>query len=217
MHNPAMEEVFESLEDLGELRSRSMFGGHGLYCDDVFFGLWADELLYFKVDAENRPAYLALGAAPFLFGVDQPTEKQLSESSYYEVPLEVQERPAEFLLWAQAALEAARRKQAKKQPRAKKSAKPKDPGLLPVRRLRNLGPTSCAWLRQVEIRTRADLEREGSLGAYAMLLEQGVPPNLNLLYALEAALMDLQIVHLPTVIKASLRERSLVLARRKKA
>lgn len=217
MDNSAIEEVFESLRDLGELRSRSMFGGHGLYCDDVFFGLWADELLYFKVDAENRPAYLELGAAPFLFGVETPTSKQLTESSYYEVPLEVQERPAEFLEWAQAALAAARRKQAKQKPRSKRSTKPRDPGLLPVRRLRNLGPTSSAWLQEAGIHTRADLEREGSLGAYARMLEAGVAPNLNLLYALEAALMEIHISHLPAVVKSSLRERSLVLARRKKA
>ena len=33
-------------------RSRRMFGGHGLYVDDLFVGLIAFERLYLKVDAQ---------------------------------------------------------------------------------------------------------------------------------------------------------------------
>ncbi len=218
MGKQMVEEVFETLDSLGTLRSRSMFGGFGLYCDDVFFGLAAEGILFFKVDEENRGAYLERDAAPFLFGVEQPTHKQLYESSYYEVPMEVQERPTEFLEWARSALEAAKRKEARKKPRKArpKSAKGK-PSAASVRSLKNLGPQSAKWLGAIGIRSREDLEVRGALGAYLEMLEQGVSPNWNLLYALEAGLMGLHVNHLPAVVKESLRERATAGLRRRKA
>ena len=45
------------LEQLGSLRgvvSRRMFGGAGLYQDEVFFGLLFRDTLYFKVNDTNR-------------------------------------------------------------------------------------------------------------------------------------------------------------------
>lgn len=217
MQNPLVEEIFAALHGLGTLRSKAMFGGHGLYCDEVFFGLLAEDVLYFKVDAENRESYLEHDTQPFLPGLSEPTEQQMRTASYYEVPAEVQERPAAFQAWAREALAAARRKDALKKPSSRRAARPRDPGKQVIRRMRNLGPSSAAWLKSVGISTRADLERHGSVGAYARMLEAGVQPNLNLLYAMEAALMELNILHLPAVIKDSLRERCAGLARRKKA
>jgi len=41
MDDPFVEEILERMAPLGALRARRMFGGVGLYCDDVFFGLVA--------------------------------------------------------------------------------------------------------------------------------------------------------------------------------
>ena len=216
MEHVLVEEIFDSLQELGQLHSRKMFGGVGLYCDEIFFGLLAWDILFFKVDDETRDAYLARKARPFLPGLEHPTDEATQKASYYEVPLEVQEQRGDFLLWARAALGAAKRKKAKK-PRSKTQRKPRDPGKRPLRQLRNLGPVSSAWLKSVGIVTRADLEVLGSVKAYARVLDAGVKPNLNLLYAMEGALMDLDILRLPSVVKSSLRERFASLTRRKKA
>jgi DNA transformation protein len=56
-------------------------------------------------------------------------------------------------------------------------------------KLRNVGPKSAAWLRQVGIRTQTDLETAGSVAAFIKVKRAGFRPSLNLLYALEGALL----------------------------
>jgi DNA transformation protein len=56
-------------------------------------------------------------------------------------------------------------------------------------KLRNVGPKSAAWLRQVGVRTQADLEALGAVDAFIKVKRAGFRPSLNLLYALEGALL----------------------------
>ena len=56
--------------------------------------------------------------------------------------------------------------------------------------LRNIGPKSAAWLRQVGLRSAADLVAAGSVQAFLKVKRAGFKPSLNLLYALEGALLD---------------------------
>ncbi len=57
-------------------------------------------------------------------------------------------------------------------------------------KLRNIGPKSSAWLRQVGLRTRDDLAGVGTVDAFMRVKRAGFKPSLNLLYALEGALLD---------------------------
>ncbi len=57
-------------------------------------------------------------------------------------------------------------------------------------KMRNIGPKSAAWLRQVGLRTREDLEAIGAVDAFMRVKRAGFKPSLNLLYALEGALLD---------------------------
>lgn len=57
-------------------------------------------------------------------------------------------------------------------------------------KLRNIGPKSSAWLRQVGLRTREDLAGVGTVDAFMRVKRAGFKPSLNLLYALEGALQD---------------------------
>lgn len=57
-------------------------------------------------------------------------------------------------------------------------------------KLRNIGPKSAAWLRQVGLRTRAELAAVGPVDAFMRVKRAGFKPSLNLLYALEGALRD---------------------------
>ena len=57
-------------------------------------------------------------------------------------------------------------------------------------KLRNIGPKSAAWLRQVGLRSREDLEAVGAVDAFMRVKRAGFKPSLNLLYALEGALLD---------------------------
>jgi DNA transformation protein len=56
-------------------------------------------------------------------------------------------------------------------------------------KLRNVGPKSAAWLRQVGVRTQSDLVALGAVAAFIKVKRAGFRPSLNLLYALEGALL----------------------------
>jgi DNA transformation protein len=96
--------VLDQLEPVGGVVPRSMFGGVGLYRDDVFFGIVAGDVLYLKVDDGNRADYEAAGARPFM-----PYPKRSATMRYYAVPVGVLENPDELSAWARKALAAAAR------------------------------------------------------------------------------------------------------------
>lgn len=98
----------ELLEPLGQISMRRMFGGHGVYCNDVFFAIVIDDQLYVRVDAESRPDFIAAGCAAFVYtGKNNPVEM-----SYWSVPGQALDSAAEMRPWAQRALAAALRKSA---------------------------------------------------------------------------------------------------------
>ena len=56
-------------------------------------------------------------------------------------------------------------------------------------KLLNIGGKSAAWLRQVGLRTWDDVNAIGAVDAYLRVKRAGFRPSLNLLYALEGALV----------------------------
>ena len=97
-----------------QLRARSMFGGVGLYSDDLFFALLDDDTLYFKVDAGTRPRFEDRGMGPFRPGGEGGEVMQ-----YYEVPADVLEDAELLTTWSAEAIEVARRARARKRSRAR--------------------------------------------------------------------------------------------------
>lgn len=57
--------------------------------------------------------------------------------------------------------------------------------------LRNIGPVSAEWLQRVGIRTRSDLVAVGVVPTFLMVRQAGFAPSLNLLWALEGAIQDI--------------------------
>jgi DNA transformation protein len=72
--------------------------------------------------------------------------------------------------------------------------------------LRNLGEKSERRLNGIGIYTRADLERVGAVGAYCLMKDQGFAPSLNLVYAIQGAIMDLHWTDLPLMLKHQLKQ-----------
>jgi DNA transformation protein and related proteins len=96
--------AIDQLSELGEVVPRKMFGGVGLYCDGLFFGLIARDQLYLKVDDQTRAFFEAAGSTPFRPYDDRPVTMQ-----YYAVPVDVLESAPELRGWARRALGAASR------------------------------------------------------------------------------------------------------------
>ena len=89
--------VRDQLAGMESLRLRQMFGGHGLYWGEQFFGLLFDDRLYFKTNERTRKIYEARGMAVF-----QPNEQQTLKH-YFEVPAEVVEDQTQLVAWAREA------------------------------------------------------------------------------------------------------------------
>jgi hypothetical protein len=71
-------------------------------------------------------------------------------------------------------------------------------------KLRNIGPKGMAWLRQTGVRSLEDLREVGALAAYVRVRRAGFKPSLNLLYALEGAILDCHWQQIPDERRAEL-------------
>jgi DNA transformation protein and related proteins len=92
-----------------QVRARRMFGGVGIYSDEVFFALIADDILYFKVDESDRADFEARQMGPF-----QPYGSGGEVMQYYQVPDELLEDVEALRPWAEKALAVATRKKRKR-------------------------------------------------------------------------------------------------------
>ncbi len=117
--------VLEQLEPLGAVSSRRMFGGIGLYCGELFFGLVDDDTLYFKANDSNAGDYLARRMPRFMPDPARPE----STMGYFQVPAEIVEDGEELGRWARKSVAVALSARAAKtsRPPARKSAKKKSP------------------------------------------------------------------------------------------
>jgi DNA transformation protein and related proteins len=151
MSQALVDHCLELLAPLGAVRAKRMFGGHGLYVDELFIALIAFERLYLKVDAQTQPAFSAAGCEPFVYVKppkpplrgDSPPEEERGNlgrpgvasakgkpmtMSYWTVPAEAMESPALMQPWARQAMAAALRARAAKAlaaPRKTRAAVPK--------------------------------------------------------------------------------------------
>ena len=93
-----------SLDGLGALRSRRMFGGQYIYCDGLFFATVHDGKLYFKANAHTAAEFIAANRPVFSYA----SKSGLVKMKYYEAPPEVFDSREAMLRWARIALLAAR-------------------------------------------------------------------------------------------------------------
>ncbi len=102
-HDGLLLHSVELLAPLGAVRTRRMFGGHGLYLDELFIALIAFERLYLKTDAQTRPLFDAAGCERFVYsGKGKPVTL-----GYSTVPAEAMDSPALMAPWARLAVQAA--------------------------------------------------------------------------------------------------------------
>jgi DNA transformation protein len=109
--------VEELFADLGPVRIRRMFGGAGIYADDVMFGLIDDDLIYLKTDAALRAELADEGAVAWVYS---RAPARWEETSYWRLPEAALDDPEAAVGWARRALTVARAKAALKPPKRKR-------------------------------------------------------------------------------------------------
>jgi DNA transformation protein len=103
--------ILEQLAALPDLRSNRMFGGIGLYSDELFFGLIDDDTLFFKTDDSNVAAYRERNMPRFMPFPDRPA----AALGYHQVPADVIEDAQTLVQWARLSVTVAAAAQARKQ------------------------------------------------------------------------------------------------------
>ena len=91
--------IVDKLSGIGDVSSRAMFGGYGIFNEGLMFALISDGVLYFKVDDSNRKMYEKADSSKFQHGI-----------SYWEVPTEVFEDTAKLYEWANISIGIAQAK-----------------------------------------------------------------------------------------------------------
>jgi len=104
--------------ELGNMKSRKMFGGYGIYHDGTFFALIANNILYFKVDESNRSLYESHGSRPFTY---EGKNKNTVVMSYWEVPVDILENRTKLTQWVQKSVQIARQTKQQKKPKKTKT------------------------------------------------------------------------------------------------
>lgn len=122
-----VQHALELLEQVGPIRARSMFGGHGLSLNGTSIGLIDDDWLYLRVDDQTRPQFEAAGSRAFTY----PSKNgPMTMNSYWALPEEAIDDPDVAAKWGRLAAEVAARAEARKKakaPRPKRSADARDP------------------------------------------------------------------------------------------
>ncbi len=95
--------VLDQLSALPDVRARAMFGAHGLYSGESFFGILDEGRLFFKTDAQSQADYTAHGMGPFTY----ESKGKVMTMAYHEVPPDVLENREELVIWARQAIQIA--------------------------------------------------------------------------------------------------------------
>ena len=119
MSSDLVDHCLELLAPLGAVRARRMFGGHGLYCDGLFFALIASSRLYLTADVESQAACARAGSEPFVYSA----KGRATATSYWAVPAEAMESAGLMQPWARLALAAALRARAARPSAAPRKAR----------------------------------------------------------------------------------------------
>ena len=107
----------DQLAPLGRITMRRMFGKTGVFCDGFMLGMVRDNTLYFRVDEDNRAAFKEAESFPPL---NYEKKGGTIDLSFWRAPERLFDEPDEFVIWARAALAAARRVAAERERTARR-------------------------------------------------------------------------------------------------
>jgi DNA transformation protein and related proteins len=109
--------IAELFHPIGSVRLKRMFGGHGIYADDLFFALESAGEIFLKTDAVTQREFAAAGSLPFSF--DRAGKTMVT--SYWRLPATAFDEPDALAHWCKLALDAARRGAKPKRAKAKRA------------------------------------------------------------------------------------------------
>lgn len=175
MDKPILKDSMRLFDQLGRIKSRSMFGGFGIFADDTMFALVVNDKLHIRADDKLASQFKSEGLEPYVYkkrGFPVVTK-------YFALTDDVASCPTRALALAQSALAIAKKEktsQAKTRPNRLKD-------------LPNLRLATERMLKKAGIDSVENLEEAGSVEAFkAIQATHSAEVSLELLWALEGAI-----------------------------
>jgi len=100
------EHISELFSAYGPVTVRRMFGGAGIFADGLMIALAVDGVIFLKADDRSIPQFEREGLRPFSYDTKDGTR---TLTSYWRMPERLYDEPDELAVWAQRAMESARR------------------------------------------------------------------------------------------------------------
>jgi len=175
MDKPILKNSLKLFESLGTIKSRSMFGGFGVFADDTMFALVVNDTLHIRADSKSAVTFKQQGLTPYVYkkrGFPVVTK-------YFALPFEMWEKPDAIFTTAKNALIVAN--QEKQQQAETKPTRLKD--------LPNLRLGTERMLKKAGIASADELRVQGAARAYqAIMHTHSGNVGIELLWALEGAI-----------------------------
>ncbi|KJF81725.1 DNA transformation protein [Photobacterium angustum] len=175
MDKPILKDSLKLFDHFGSIKSRSMFGGFGIFSGDTMFALVVNDKLHLRANAETEKEFKQAGLEPYVYkkrGFPVVTK-------HYAIPDQWWDEPTKIVAQGRYSLDAA-----EKDKQEKESCVPDR-----IKDLPNLRLSNERMLKKAGIKTIEQLQAVGSLGAYKALQEsQKSPLSIELLWALEGAI-----------------------------
>ncbi|GBF50768.1 TfoX N-terminal domain protein [Leptospira ryugenii] len=104
--DPILNRYLKKMSFYGDIIAKPMFGGYGVYFEGRMFALFAEGVLYFKVDKANKEEFIKKKQKPFVY-YGKPN--QIIEMSYFTIPKTAWSSPKALSLWIQSSVDASLR------------------------------------------------------------------------------------------------------------
>ncbi|NAW64969.1 TfoX/Sxy family DNA transformation protein [Photobacterium halotolerans] len=174
MDKPLLKDSIRLFEKFGQIKSRSMFGGFGIFAGETMFALVVNNKLHLRANARNEEAFKQADLKPYVYqkrGFPVVTKHYAIPDSWWETPDVILEHAERSLNAAQADKEK------------KLQASPTR-----IKDLPNLRLANERMLKKAGISSVDQLFEVGAIGAFQALQESHHESlSLDLLWALEGA------------------------------
>ncbi len=175
MDKPILKDSMRLFEQLGHIKSRSMFGGFGIFADDTMFALVVNDKLHVRADAALAKQFRSQGLEPYVYkkrGFPVVTK-------YFALCDDWAADANKTLKIANVALKAANQEK-----QCQSQAKPNR-----LKDLPNLRLATERMLKKAGIDSVENLEQVGAVHAFkAIQTTHSSDVNIELLWALEGAI-----------------------------
>ncbi|MEZ8823288.1 TfoX/Sxy family DNA transformation protein [Vibrio amylolyticus] len=175
MDKPVLKDSMRLFEQLGRVKSRSMFGGFGIFIEETMFALVVNDKLHIRADSHSVKKFQQQGYQPYVY----KKRGHPVVTKYYALPDNWLKNQSIALSEAKRSLDIA-----KKERESQAAAKPDR-----LKDLPNLRLATERMLKKAGIDSVSTLEQRGAVEAYkAIQQSHSSDIGIELLWALEGAI-----------------------------